>query len=130
MRVLLDTHVFIWHILGDERLKNVHKETLQDPDNELFLSVVSIWEATVKHRLGKLRLSEPPSTYFPTQRKRHSIECLTLDEESVVQLANLPSIHHDPFDRMLICQARQHSMSFMTADKAVSQYPVEMIIVE
>ncbi|HEY4233343.1 MAG TPA: type II toxin-antitoxin system VapC family toxin [Lacipirellulaceae bacterium] len=130
MRLLLDTHIFIWHILGDERLADPYKDALLNSANQLFLSVVSIWEVTVKHRLGKLRLAEPPSVYFPAQRQRHAIDSLRLDEESVVQLVNLPGIHHDPFDRMLICQAREHDLTLMTADKTIGKYPVGLLMVE
>ena len=127
MRLLLDTHVFLWLIVGDERLKSSHEQTLRDPGNEVFLSVVSAWEITVKYVLGRLSLPLHPAVYLPTQRERHGIEGLPLDEPSVAQLANLPDIHRDPFDRMLICQARQHKLTLVTADRMLAAYPVTLL---
>lgn len=127
MRLLLDTHVFLWLIVGDERLKGSHEATLRDPANEVFLSVVSVWEIMIKHALGRLPLSSPPAVYFATQRQRHGIASLALDEPSIAQLASLPDIHRDPFDRMLICQAQQHQLTLVTADKLLSSYPVSLL---
>jgi PIN domain nuclease of toxin-antitoxin system len=104
MKLLLDTHVFLWFISGDERLPDAMCDSIRDPDNEVYLSVVSLWEAIVKHQLGKLPLPQPPESYLPVQREKHQISSLSLDEGSVSQLVNLPAIHRDPFDRMLVCQ--------------------------
>ena len=71
MRLLLDTHIFLWFISGDTRLPVDWQESIRDADNDVYLSVVSVWEAVVKHRLGKLPLPHPPATYLPTQRARH-----------------------------------------------------------
>src|ERR1700739_2498706 len=105
MNLLLDTHVFLWFISGDKRLPDVIKESIRNTNNEVYLSVVSLWEAIIKHRLGRLPLPQPPESYLPLQRERHLISSLSLNEASVAQLAKLPPIHRDPFDRMLICQA-------------------------
>ena len=88
------------------------------------MSVVSLWEVIVKHRLGKLPLPQPPEGYLPIQREQHRISSLPLDEASVSQLAQLPSIHRDPFDRMLICQALEHDLTLVTVDGTVCNYPV------
>ena len=124
MRLLLDTHVFLWYISGDSRLPLRLRDELRNPENEAWLSVVSVWEAIVKHRLNKLSLPEPPESYLPKQRERHQIQSLALDEESVTQLAQLPPIHRDPFDRMLICQALRHGLTIATVDEAIRAYPV------
>jgi PIN domain nuclease of toxin-antitoxin system len=105
MRLLLDTHIFLWYISGDARLPDALRDSIRNPEHEVYLSVVSLWEAIIKYQLGKLPLPHPPEHYLPTQRARHQIVSLSLDEASVRQLAKLPSIHRDPFDRMLICQA-------------------------
>jgi PIN domain nuclease of toxin-antitoxin system len=86
--------------------------------------VVSLWEAIIKYQLGKLPLPHPPEHYLPTQRARHQIVSLSLDEASVRQLAKLPSIHRDPFDRMLICQAMEHALTIVTVDSVSDRYPV------
>jgi PIN domain nuclease of toxin-antitoxin system len=127
MKLLLDTHVFLWFISGDARLPSGFRDSIRDPDNEVFLSVVSLWEATIKFQLGKLPLPESPETYLPKQRERHLIASLPVDEASVIQLAKLPSLHRDPFDRLLICQAIRHGMTIMTVDQAVRMYPVSVM---
>ena len=111
MKILLDTHIFLWFISGNIKLSTDIRDALRDPDNEVYLSVVSIWEAIVKYQLGKLNLPKHPATYLPEQRDLHQINSLALDENSVVQLAKLPSLHRDPFDRMLICQALQNDLT-------------------
>ncbi len=103
MKLLLDTHIFLWFISGDNRLSDDQRDSIQDPGNEVFLSVASLWEIIVKYQLGKLPLPQSPESYIPLQRQRHLIASLPLDEASVAQLAKLPPIHRDPFDRMLIC---------------------------
>ena len=127
MRLLLDTHIFLWFISGDERLPDAMRESIRHPENEVYLSVVSLWEAIVKHQLGRLPLPHPPESYLPTQRERHQIASLSLDEASVSQLAKLPPIHRDPFDRMLICQAIAHSLTLATVDEVVLRYPVSVL---
>ena len=97
---------------------------MRDAANEVYLSVVSLWEIIVKYNLGKLPLPLLPESYIPLQRERHLIASLPLDESSVVQLASLPPIHSDPFDRMLVCQALEHGMTIVTVDANVASYPV------
>jgi PIN domain nuclease of toxin-antitoxin system len=124
MRLLLDTHVFLWYITGASRLPIALRDSIRSPDNEVYLSVVSIWEAIVKAQLGKLPIPEPPQTYLPVRREQHQIASLSLDEASVARLAGLPSLHRDPFDRMLICQAIEHGLTIATLDRNVRLYPV------
>ena len=99
MKILLDTQIFLWFISADIRLSTDVRDAIRDPDNEVYLSAVSVWEAIVKYQLGKLPLPEPPEIYLPKQRDIHQIVSLALDESSVAQLANLPPLHRDPFDR-------------------------------
>lgn len=127
MRLLLDTHIFLWFISGDKRLSDGFRESIRDPENEIYLSAVSLWEAIIKHQLGRLSLPQPPETYLPTQREQHQISSLSLDEASVSQLAKLPPIHRDPFDRMLICQAIEHGLTIVTVDNALGAYPVPIL---
>ena len=111
MRLLLDTHIthiFLWFISGDVRLPTDWRDRIRDVDNAVYLSGVSLWEALVKYRLGRLPLPHPPESDLPTQRARHQIASLSLDEASVYQLSSLPAAHRDPFDRMWVCQALGH----------------------
>lgn len=91
------------------------------------MSVISVWECIIKYQLGKLPLPESPEIYLPKQRNLHSILSLDLDEGSVAQLINLPPLHNDPFDRILICQALQNGLTIATVDAAVRAYPVNTI---
>jgi PIN domain nuclease of toxin-antitoxin system len=126
MRILLDTCEFLWLVTADARLSPQLVPAVRDPQNEVFLSVVSFWEICLKHSLGKLPLPKPPSQFVPLQRERHQIEPLALDEAAVTQLSGLPMLHRDPFDRMLICQAKAHGLTFASADKLIRQYPVTL----
>ena len=124
MRLLLDTHIFLWFVVGDSKLPQRMREAISDPENEVFLSVVSLWEIIIKHALGHLPLPEPPETYVPAQRAFFSIESLSVDEGSVFQIAKLPLLHRDPFDRLLIGQAIEHDLLLVTADAAIRSYPM------
>jgi PIN domain nuclease of toxin-antitoxin system len=88
MKILLDTHVFLWFITGDARLSEAMRHGIRDTENEAYLSVVSVWETMVKHQLGKLPLPAPPESYIPAQRERHRIESLAVDGASVACLAS------------------------------------------
>jgi len=127
MRILLDTHIFLWFISGDTQLSTDVRDAIRDPGNDVYLSAISVWEAIVKYQLGKLPLPEHPETYLPKQRELHQISSLTLDESNVLQLAKLPPLHRDPFDRMLICQALQNNLTIATLDSAVRAYPVSVM---
>ncbi|AOX03482.1 twitching motility protein PilT [Moorena producens PAL-8-15-08-1] len=122
MKILLDTHIFLWFISGDTMLSTDVRDIIRDPDNEVYLSVVSVWEAIVKYQLGKLPLPEPPDKFLPNQRQLHQIASLDLDEGSVTQLSKLPLIHRDPFDRMLISQALEKGLTLATVDREIRAY--------
>ena len=127
MNLLLDTHIFLWFISGDARLLGSLRQIIRHPENDVYLSVVSIWEVIIKHALGKLPLPEPPEVYLPKQRRLHLIQSLPVDEDSVSQLSKLPLLHRDPFDRILICQALRYDLTIATVDSAIRAYPVPVI---
>jgi len=120
MTLLLDTCEFLWFISGDAALPARTKHEIQNPNNEVFLSVVSLWEIIIKHTLGKLPLPQSPDIYIPAQRDSHGIRSLSLEESSVKKLAALPLIHRDPFDRMLVCQAQDYGILLASADPLIS----------
>jgi PIN domain nuclease of toxin-antitoxin system len=127
MRILLDTHVFLWYITADARLPATFCAAIQDPANEVYLSVVSVWEAVIKHQFGKLPLPAPPADYLPQQRVAHGIASLPIDEGAMAPLAGLPPLHRDPFDRLLVAQALQHGLTVATVDPDVSAYPIPLL---
>jgi len=104
-RYLLDTCTFLWLVAGSDALPKAVREIIRNPDNEVFLSVVSAWEITVKHSANKLPLPQKADMFVRKQREDHLLASLPLLEAHVLTLVKLPGIHHDPFDRMLVCQA-------------------------
>ena len=127
MNLLLDTHVFLWFISGDTKLSATWRQIISDPAKQVFLSVVSVWETTIKYQLGKLPLPQSPDVYLPAQRERHLISTLSLDERSVARLAALPLYHRDPFDRILVCQVIEHNLTIVTVDPLIMQYGVAVL---
>jgi PIN domain nuclease of toxin-antitoxin system len=127
MRLLLDTHVFLWYISADPQLPAAFRDAIRDPANTVYLSVASVWEAVIKYALGKLPLPEAPAEYLPRQREAHRIASLPVEEAALAHLASLPPLHRDPFDRMLIAQALQHGLKIVTVDDAVRSYPVPLL---
>jgi PIN domain nuclease of toxin-antitoxin system len=127
MRLLLDTCTFLWLIIDDEALTHRVKALFVDPDNEVFLSVVSAWEIAVKYALGRLDLPEDPRLYIPGQREKHGIQSLALDEASSLQVSSLPDIHNDPFDRMLVSQALFNGLTLLSPEELIKKYPVRIL---
>ena len=124
MKLLLDTHVFLWYIAADLRLPTLFRDAIREPKTEVFLSVASLWETIIKYNLGKLPLPQSPEIYIPMQRRQHLIKSLSLHENAVKELANLPALHRDPFDRILICQALANDLTIVTVDPQIQNYNV------
>lgn len=124
MKLLLDTHIFLWFITADARLSSFLCNAIREPKNEAYLSVVSLWEIMIKYNLGRLPLPQTPEIYIPNERRRHQIKSLSLHENAIRELANLPALHRDPFDRILICQALANNLTIVTVDARVLNYNV------
>ncbi|MCY4189426.1 MAG: type II toxin-antitoxin system VapC family toxin [Bryobacterales bacterium] len=127
MRLLLDTATFIWMADGHSKLSGAARSLIADASNEAFLSAASAWEIAVKHDLGRLDLRVPPDEYVAQQRQLHRIEPLPIDEAAALQVAKLPSVHRDPFDRILIAQAILGGMAIVTLDRRIRMYPVRTV---
>ncbi len=127
MKFLLDTCTFLWLTKGSEELSSNAIKAFTDPINEIYLSAVSAWEINVKYRLGKLPLPLSPDKFIPKERKRHLITPLDLSEQDTLHLCKLPTPHKDPFDRMLVCQAIEHSLTILTPDPLITQYPIRSL---
>ena len=127
MKFLLDTCTFLWLTQGSEELSPTASDAFADPKNEVYLSAVSAWEINVKFRLGKLVLPLSPDKFIPKERKRHMVTSLDLSEQDTLHLCKLPTPHKDPFDRMLVCQAIEHSLTILTPDPLVAQYPIRSL---
>ena len=127
MKLLLDTCTFLWLAGGGGGLSTEAAEAIRTPDNEVFLSAASVWEVVIKYQRGRLPLPEPPSRLIPAERKARGLSPLAFDEESVLQGLQLPWLHRDPFDRILISQSIAHGMALLTPDPLIAQYPVRVI---
>ncbi len=135
MNLLIDSHIFVWYINGDSKLTSEIREIIADPTNKVYLSAVSIWELILKYEQGKITLAGPAHEFLVEQRIKHQITSLALDEPSVQLLPTLPTNikdpqgrdHKDPFDRMMICQALHHGLTFVTIDGAIQKYAVPVL---
>lgn len=127
MKLLLDTHVFIWMHGDPDRLSRRARDLLVDADTELHLSVVVAWELGIKLARERLTLPEPLDEYVTTRARRARMSLLSIDLGHVLEAVTLPPHHADPFDRMLVAQARAESLTLLTADTWITRYDVEII---
>lgn len=124
MRLLLDTHTFIWLDIAKDRLSPPAQAALRDPQNMLYLSLVSVWEMQIKIQLGKMHLQASLATTLISQQQTNGIQLLPIDLSHILALSNLPQHHHDPFDRLLIAQAQAEDLTLVTNDLKIRSYDV------
>lgn len=127
MRLLLDTHVWLWLVSEPERIRPDLLDRLRDGHTELMLSAVSSLEIAIKWAVGRLQLPEPPRTYVPSRMLRSNATGLAVEHAHALQVAALPIHHADPFDRLLIAQSQVESIPIITADPAFDAYDVEVV---
>jgi PIN domain nuclease of toxin-antitoxin system len=127
MKLLLDTHIFIWWDSDPNQLSSQAKALCEDPTNSLVLSVASIWEMQIKQQFGKLKLRLPLSELIDNQKQNNGIEILPINPEHVFFLDNLPLHHKDPFDRLLIAQASVENVKLLSADPLFTRYSIEVL---
>ncbi len=127
MKLLLDTHIFLWTISEPERLSSRVQEIIQDARNDVLLSIASAWEIAVKSSLGKLDVPKPAVTFVQRQLSSHRIGILPLRLPHMLILEKLPWHHRDPFDRMLVAQCLEEGASLVTVDSQLRRYEVETL---
>ena len=127
MRLLLDTHVWLWTLVSPERLSREASELISDAGTQVFLSAASSWEISIKYRLGRLELPEPPETLIPLRLLRDGLTSLPVDHHHTCRVASLPLHHRDPFDRLLIAQAQIENLRLATADPSFQEYELSLI---
>lgn len=127
MKILLDTHTFLWWNEASPRLSKKALVLLADPANTLLLSVVSAWELVLKTQRGKLRLSESPSVYVATRMAHYAMESLPVTLAHALACESLPLHHRDPFDRLLIAQATIEGVPIVTADPEFRRYAIKVV---
>jgi PIN domain nuclease of toxin-antitoxin system len=127
MRLLLDTHTFIWWDSEPARLSPQALALCQDRANTVLLSVVSVWEMQIKLQLGKLRLNLPLAEVIESQQQTNNVEVLPVTLTHVLALETLPAHHKDPFDRLLIAQAKIEEAVLVSGDPIFAKYPVQSV---
>lgn len=127
MKLLLDTHIFIWWANEPERLSQAVLSALKDESNTLLLSVASAWEMQVKLQLSKLKLNLQLQELIQSQQEANGLQLLTIELKHILALSILPSHHKDPFDRLLIAQAIVEDTTLVSADSKLSAYPVKFL---
>ncbi|MEW6353340.1 MAG: type II toxin-antitoxin system VapC family toxin [Pseudomonadota bacterium] len=124
MRLLLDTHVLLWWLADDARLSKPARRLIADVDNVVFVSAASIWEIAIKAALGRLKID--PTLLQPAIEESGFLS-LPVSADHAVSVFNLPPLHSDPFDRMLIAQARAEQLKLVSCDARLSEYGVDMV---
>jgi PIN domain nuclease of toxin-antitoxin system len=126
VRLLLDTHVFLWAIDGQE-LSAPATEAFLDTNNQLFFSAASYWEICIKSSLGKLTLSPAWRQLFDQEMLANQVQWLPIEKSHCWQLLQLPFLHRDPFDRLLIAQAQVEGMTLLSSDAQFQHYAVTIL---
>jgi PIN domain nuclease of toxin-antitoxin system len=127
VRLLLDTHTFLWFIGGDDRLPRVARAVIADIGNEVLLSVASLWEIAIKSSLGRLTLGRPFEELIPEQLILNRIDVLPIGLDDLSEVVKLPFHHRDPFDRLIIAQAVRKGLPIVGKDGTFAFYPVQLI---
>ena len=127
MKLLLDTHAFLWWIEGAPALGRRARAEIANPDSEVFVSLASCWELAIKLSLGKLRLTQSLDRFVPEQLTRNGFGLLSVELRHVVRVADLPFHHRDPFDRLLVAQALQDELAIISADRVLRKYGVTVV---
>jgi len=127
MNFLIDTHIFIWWILDNPKLSKNFKKVISNVKNNIYLSSASTWEMVIKSSIGKLTLPEPADVFIKRQLYSNEFYTLNITIEHTFEVLKLPIIHKDPFDRILIAQARCENMSIITDEPLIKQYDVQVL---
>jgi len=126
MRILLDTHALLWHAEGNPSLSEAAGHAIESVDNEIAVSIASIWEMAIKTGLGKLKPSKPLSV-ITEDVQRFGVVILPILPAHALAVEKLPMHHRDPFDRMLVAQAMAENLVLVTRDPAFEPYPVRCL---
>jgi PIN domain nuclease of toxin-antitoxin system len=127
VRLLVDTHSFVWFIAGHSALSGRARRAIESSRNEKYFSIASVWEMAIKHGLGKLRLEVPLRAAVQAGMEACAASLLGLDSEHALAIADLPYHHDDPFDRLLITQAQAEELRIVSRDEAFDDYGIRRI---
>jgi len=123
---LLDTHAVLWFFNGDKSLSDRAKRIIENPQYSKYISMASVWEVGIKISIGKLEFPENTKGFI-YQIKKHGFVLLPISEDYIIESEQLPLIHRDPFDRLLVATAISEKMSLISADKNIAQYNVSLV---
>ncbi len=124
MRLLLDTHAFLWWITDSPHLSATARELIGNGKNEVFFSAASGWEIAIKARLGRLTLPGDPERFLAEQLAANAFQVLPVYLHHAMRVYSLPDHHRDPFDRLLVAQAEVEGMAIVSGDPQLARYPV------
>lgn len=127
MKLLLDTHAFLWFVAGDSQMSAKARRRIEDARNESFVSIASVWELAIKLGLGKLRLTDSLAETLERATRDNRIALLPISKAHAIAVSLLPDHHRDPFDRMLVAQAQADEMLLVTRDSVFDAYAVRRI---
>ncbi len=127
MKVLIDTHIFLWLMEGVRMPKNAESFLNDTFNNEVFVSYVTAWEIAIKYGIGKLKLPDVPEIWFPDRLRRTGFLQLPIEMRHALRVYNLPPLHKDPFDRLLISQAEVENLTLVSEDPRFSAYRVKLL---
>jgi PIN domain nuclease of toxin-antitoxin system len=127
MKYLLDTCTFIWFVSNSPELNITAKNIIEDEYSEIFLSIISIWEMSIKNSIGKLEFTKPFEEFIQSQIELNEIEILELSQEHIFKVNVLPFHHKDPFDRLIISQSIVENLPVISVDLEFGKYPIKLI---
>ncbi|MCJ7784306.1 MAG: type II toxin-antitoxin system VapC family toxin [Desulfobacterales bacterium] len=127
MKVLLDTHTFLWWITDDPKLSLRVRGIISDGENEIFISAATGWEIAIKSQIGRLKLPDEPQRFILEQLKINGMKRLPIEMRHALHVSTLPAYHQDPFDRILIAQAQMEDLPVLSADPEIGKYEVTII---
>ncbi len=127
MKVLVDTHIFLWDIIADHRSSTKAKQILRSNEHELVFSLVSLWEIAIKIKTGKLNTIGSSVAYIRDEMNAYGMQLLPIRYEHILALESLPHHHGDPFDRLLIAQALTESLPILSADRIFASYGIKLV---
>jgi PIN domain nuclease of toxin-antitoxin system len=130
LRALLDTHVFLWWLVDDPQLPQNVRDIISDGSNDMYFSAAGCWEIAVKARLGRMTLPDKPDVFIADQLALNGIQSLPIQSSHALHVFNLPALHRDPFDRILVAQAQLENMPIITADPLIALYQVQLVWAE
>lgn len=127
MRLLLDTHVFLWWVNDDPKINNGIRDLIFDTEHTKIVSAVTAWELSIKASLGKLRLQTDIDQFFSKYTAQNYFEVLPIQLSHIYRIEHLPHHHKDPFDRLLIAQAKVEGLQLISADTAFDAYEIQRL---